>query len=87
MLGAWNPNEVPWKGTWTGRPSRDLEREADRLGELWDTTYHRPRYHVPAGPHEPSLPPIKPQHLIDAAKRFSHTTASTWDGFHPKHFQ
>eukprot|EP00959_Pyramimonas_sp_CCMP1952_P290934 6085953-Pyramimonas_sp.AAC.1 len=41
-LDAWAPQAVPWKGSWTGRPSKVLDHEAGRLSQLWTTTGDRP---------------------------------------------
>ena len=85
-LEAWKPATTYVKGRWSGRPSSVLEGEAERLAKIWDTQDKQHNNPVPRDIDDSvALGPMNGKILQEAARSFSATAASTWDGVHPRH--
>ena len=85
-LEAWKPATTYVKGRWSGRPSSILEGEAERLANIWDTQDKQQNNPVPRDIDDSvALGPMNGKILQEAARSFSVTAASTWDGVHPRH--
>ena len=67
----------------TAAPSEVLAREFDKLVDCWQAG-ECPNFVVT--PDRASLPRLLPDQLDAAARRFSSSTSSTIDGWHPRHF-
>ena len=80
----WRANE----GKWSDRPFDLLQAEAERLASIWEPSpkeradiIRRPRPEALA-----ELEPIAAAQRLHASRRFSRDAASTYDGFHPRHY-
>ncbi len=81
---AWRPSTCRHQGAWGGRPTHLLAAETARLASIWDvSTEPLPPPDVPST--EDYLPAITLEVFQQALRRFSHHTARTYDGIHPKH--
>ena len=70
----------------TGKPPSILEGERDRLADIWGCQ-EQPAPWFEAPPDDwREIPAPTVDAFIKAAKTFPTTTASTWDGFHPRHY-
>ncbi len=78
----WSPGDIQHKGVWSGQPTHLLASEVARLGDIWNVDAEP--VSVPDIPADP-LPDITLEELQEALKRYSHSTASTYDGLHPLH--
>eukprot|EP00959_Pyramimonas_sp_CCMP1952_P207259 4335465-Pyramimonas_sp.AAC.1 len=90
VFSTWRPQRIREKdeGRWTGRPSELLSAEADRSPNIWttDPQENKCRQKRPDPEALRELPPITAEDVLQASKTFSRDAASTYDGFHPKHF-
>jgi hypothetical protein len=85
-LEAWKPASTFHRGQWSGRPSRILEGEAERLASIWDTQTRTQPNPVPGHIDDRvALGLLTGETVQAAAKSFPPRTASTWDGVHPHH--
>ena len=82
----WRPVKVSANGHFTGRPRDSLQQEKRRLSEVWRCSEEpQPWFCDDTGSYN-DLPEIEIQEFLKAARSFPRRTASTWDGFHPRHY-
>ncbi len=82
----WKAVRVPAGGTFTGRPRDALEAERRRLQEVWRCSEESEPWFQADDAAAGALPPLSVQEFLQAARSFPRRTASTWDGFHPRHY-
>ncbi len=84
LQDAWNPTEVvDSQGILTADPGAILESQRDAYASKWQAAPRQTRY---AWRQREALPRLTPAQLRDSSSSFSRATASTYDGFHPRHF-
>ena len=83
---AWRPSSCRHQGVWGGRPTHLLAAETARLSKLWNAT-EAPGAAVEVPSTKPYLPDITLDDFRKALRKFSHHTARTYDGVHPKHME
>ncbi len=83
---AWRPRSVTHHGSRGGRPTHMLTAETARLTKLWQAT-SEPTSPPEVPPAADYLPDISLEGFQQAVKKFTHHTARTYDGIHPKHME
>ena len=82
----WRPVKAEAQSPFTGRPREALEREQERLSAVWQCTEQPSAWFEDDTASYRALPEIEIGAFLQAARSFPRRTASTWDGFHPRHY-
>ena len=82
----WKPLQTTFGSAFTGRPREYLEKERSRLMDVWGCSEEQEDWFQPAGGDYEKLQEVTIADVRRAVRSFSKKTASTWDGFHPRHY-
>ena len=82
----WKPQRVPAGSTFTGKPRECIEQERTRLRAVWECSERQEEWYQADESDFQLLPAITVEGFMRAVRSFSRRTASTWDGFHPRHY-
>ncbi len=80
----WRPPRT--SGSFEGKRSQVLEREAARLSDIWGCTEEAPAQFTGLAEDVEALPQVTVDDFRRAVKTFSARTSQTWDGLQPRHF-
>ncbi len=82
----WKPLKVAPGGAFTGRPLESLQKEHARLTEVWGCSEKQDDWFQADAEEYSKLQDLTVAEFQRAARSFSRKAASTWDGFHPRHY-
>ena len=82
----WRPVKVSVDSAFSGRPRDALTRERERLSAVWRCSEEQQPWFEADPDSYSQLPEIEIGAFLKAARSFPRRSASTWDGFHPRHY-
>ena len=82
----WRPVKVLASGRLTGRPRYTLQSEKERLTSAGGYSEEQEEWFQAGVSSYSGLPEVAIEEFLRAARSFPRRTASTWDGFHPRHY-